>query len=296
MDNLTYAAARIAPVRLGRYYVKEYLTSGGFACIHRAITRSGETLCAKIGRTPNDSLLHEFRVMQALQDNAMFGDRFVRVHYQGRHMTHSIMIMDLMGQSIDAHLDERYSDKCIAMIAIQILYRLESIHRQGLCHGDLKPANIVSGRGKNEKVLYLIDFAAAQYYIDPATLQHRTDGVVKQPQGSFFFKSHRRHRRLILTRKDDLESLAYTLAYLGNNTLPWLGEYNVQMIERLKRWTAEEKIFRDMHSVFHRFLSYVRDMQFNTTPDYQAIRKMFRDMLADGGIKVDYNFDWLQRR
>lgn len=46
------------------------------------------------------------------------------------------------------------------MIAIQMLQRLESIHKFGYVHRDLKPANIMVGKnGKGEmSIIYLIDF------------------------------------------------------------------------------------------------------------------------------------------
>lgn len=44
------------------------------------------------------------------------------------------------------------------MIGIQLLKRLEALHKLGYVHGDIKPANIMFGRGKNKNTLYLIDF------------------------------------------------------------------------------------------------------------------------------------------
>ena len=56
---------------------------------------------------------------------------------------------------------KKFSIKTITMIALQMLQRLESIHKYGYVHRDLKPANIMVG--KNFKtheltVVYLIDF------------------------------------------------------------------------------------------------------------------------------------------
>jgi len=47
------------------------------------------------------------------------------------------------------------------MIALQMLQRLESIHKYGYVHRDLKPANIMVGKNfKTQEltVVYLIDF------------------------------------------------------------------------------------------------------------------------------------------
>ena len=56
--------------------------------------------------------------------------------------------------------DKRFSVKTVTMIALQILQRLESIHKYGYVHRDLKPANMmVSKNSKGElSIIYLIDF------------------------------------------------------------------------------------------------------------------------------------------
>lgn len=50
------------------------------------------------------------------------------------------------------------------MIGLQMLQRLESIHKFGYVHRDLKPANIMVGKNsRNEPALiYLIDFGLAK--------------------------------------------------------------------------------------------------------------------------------------
>jgi serine/threonine protein kinase len=48
--------------------------------------------------------------------------------------------------------------KHILMIGQQLLIRLRDLHSLNLVHGDLKPANIMLGKGKLKNTLYLIDF------------------------------------------------------------------------------------------------------------------------------------------
>jgi serine/threonine protein kinase len=72
--------------------------------------------------------------------------------------------MDLLTSSLkdlkDQMEDKRFSVKTVTMIALQILQRLESIHKYGYVHRDLKPANMmVSKNSKGElSIIYLIDF------------------------------------------------------------------------------------------------------------------------------------------
>jgi len=43
---------------------------------------------------------------------------------------------------------------------------LEGIHARGVLHRDLKPHNFLMGRGRFEKLLYLVDFGLAKQYCD----------------------------------------------------------------------------------------------------------------------------------
>jgi serine/threonine protein kinase len=76
--------------------------------------------------------------------------------------------MDLLHSSLkdlkDQQEEKIFSVKTVTMIGLQMLHRLESIHKFGFIHRDLKPANIMVGKNsKNEPtVIYLIDFGLAK--------------------------------------------------------------------------------------------------------------------------------------
>jgi serine/threonine protein kinase len=45
------------------------------------------------------------------------------------------------------------------MLGLQMLQRLEAIHKFNYIHRDLKPANVMTGRNKSDShIIYLIDF------------------------------------------------------------------------------------------------------------------------------------------
>jgi len=48
------------------------------------------------------------------------------------------------------------------MKGIQLIKRLQVFHSLGYVHGDIKPANIMFGRGKYKNTLYLIDFGLSK--------------------------------------------------------------------------------------------------------------------------------------
>lgn len=60
----------------------------------------------------------------------------------------------------------------MALIAEQLLTRLESVHSKFLLHRDLKPENFMIGCGDKSQVIHLIDFGFGKLYQDPKTKQH----------------------------------------------------------------------------------------------------------------------------
>ena len=75
--------------------------------------------------------------------------------------------MDQLGQNLkelkEAQEEHKLSVKTVTMIGIQLLQRLESIHKFGYVHRDLKPANIMIGRNKSDShFIYLIDFGLSK--------------------------------------------------------------------------------------------------------------------------------------
>lgn len=65
-------------------------------------------------------------------------------------------------------------------IFYQCLERLECLHNNGYIHCDIKPENIMLGRKKNYKTIYLIDFSLSEKYVDK-------DGeILEEPAHSVF--------------------------------------------------------------------------------------------------------------
>ena len=108
-------------------------------------------------------------------------------------------------------------------IGIQIITRLEQIHRKGFVHRDIKANNFTIGRGDKANIVYIIDFGLAKKYKDLKTGQHIAIRGGKSLVGTARYASIASHDGYEQCRRDDLESLGYLLLYFLRGKLPWQG-------------------------------------------------------------------------
>lgn len=98
---------------------------------------------------------------------------------------------------------------------------MEHIHKVGYIHRDTKPENMMIGRGKKEKEIFMIDFGLAKRYKHPTNGRHIPIKYDKSLIGTARYASLNAHRGIELSRRDDLEELGYVAIYLLKGSLPW---------------------------------------------------------------------------
>lgn len=95
------------------------------------------------------------------------------------------------------------------------------MHNQAFIHRDIKPENFLMGVGANSHVVYLVDLGFVNRIIDPKTKKHIEYQKRESLTGTATFASINAHNGDELSRRDDLESIAYVLIYLLRGKLPW---------------------------------------------------------------------------
>ena len=182
------------------------------------------------------------------------------------------------------------------MLTIECLKILKNIHDKGIIHRDIKPENIVIG--DNDKgIVYLIDFGLSNIFFDNNHHIPFTKG--KNLTGTMRYASIRNHLGYEQSRRDDLESLFYTLIYLGKGKLPWQGipaktkkEKN-EKICQLKRRISIKEVCGDLPSEYRILLLYIRNLSFNERPNYEKIINIFELLLQRYNQKHDLLYDWV---
>lgn len=238
----------------------------------------------------NVYLDHEHKIYRILDGAPGFARPF---EYEAKD-GNAILALDLLGNNINdifRQHNHRFSLKTVLLLADQMLLRLQYLHFKGIIHRDIKPTNFVIGMEKRQNTVYLIDFGLAKFYKNPMTNKHIDYCTKKRFIGTMAFASLNAHRGIELSRRDDLESLAYLLIYFLRGSLPWITP-NQQDAYHTKMSFSTSMLCDGIPKEFEMLLNCARCLDFEEDPDYNGYRAMFRDLFIRLGFEYDYDFCW----
>ncbi len=165
-----------------------------------------------------------------------------------------------------------------------------------------------------------MDFGFASRYIDPDTNQHKKMMKHGSCLGTPRYASLNVHKGYSLSRRDDLESVAYMLIFFMKGTLPWSGlvlkknenrwavilevcvcvsscyvsgpPFDCSPLEQVKQRVAIRDLCRNLPPQFAKFLEYTRKLGFAEDPDYSYMKGLFTDLLAEMKYHQTHIFNW----
>ncbi|KAG9301455.1 hypothetical protein G9A89_018127 [Geosiphon pyriformis] len=226
------------------------------------------------------------------------------VYYFGQEGLHNILVVDLLGPSLEDLFDmcgRKFTIKTVVMVAKQMLTRVQTIHEKNLIYRDIKPDNFLIGRPgtKGANVVHVVDFGMAKQYRDPKTKQHIPYRERKSLSGTARYMSINTHLGREQSRRDDLEALGHVFMYFLRGGLPWQGlkaANNKQKYEKIgekKQSTQIKELCEGFPEEFGIYLNYVRQLGFEENPDYDFLRELFTKVLKISNEVEDGVYDWM---
>eukprot|EP00403_Amphidinium_massartii_P011651 CAMPEP_0178412458 /NCGR_PEP_ID=MMETSP0689_2-20121128/22026_1 /TAXON_ID=160604 /ORGANISM="Amphidinium massartii, Strain CS-259" /LENGTH=428 /DNA_ID=CAMNT_0020033707 /DNA_START=76 /DNA_END=1359 /DNA_ORIENTATION=+ len=279
----------------GRFKVKRKIGSGSYSEVYLGIdTATLDKVAIKAewkGAEKTDKLHGEVMLYQKLgRSNAV-----PAIHWFGVEGEYSLMVMDLLGPSLDSLLKEykRFSLRTTLLLANQMLERLEYVHDRGIVYRDIKPHNFLLGRGETKDHVYIVDFGLSKRYWSSKHGKHIRMRKHIGHVGTVRYSSLKQMQGYEASRRDDLEALGYVLMHFLRGTLPWQGikaknRRKKHALIQLKKVEATNgadcELCRGHPQEFADYLRYCRDLDFEERPDYTMLRGKFRCLYIAQGF------------
>ena len=154
------------------------------------------------------------------------------------------------------------------------------------------------GHQQNSTTLYIIDYGLSKTYCDLETGEHILYRKNCKMAGTIRYSSYRTHLGYEQSRRDDLESLGYTIIYLLTGNLPWQGvkgdtkseKYN--KVLEVKKNIKIDKLCYGLPKVISDYMTACKSLEFEQTPDYESLREGFKNYLAENNYD-NIPFDWI---
>ena len=109
------------------------------------------------------------------------------------------------------------------------------------------------------------------------------------------------------SRRDDMESLAYSIIYLLKGELPWQGLQNddsddlnehMSFLKQSQRHPTQNNLpiwhpNPNIEQMLNSYFSILSSCNFEDAPDYLKLRRSVKECFIAEGFEMDSHFDWL---
>jgi serine/threonine protein kinase len=268
---------------------------GAFGEIYSAIdvlTGSFWALKTESLEARRKTLEFEYQILRQLQSS----QHFAKLGTLGRCGEFAFFSMEILGPSLSALLrriePRRFSFSSGVRAAYHILKCIESFHRFGFVHRDIKPGNVLT-RENAEFPLVLIDFGLSRVYVNQETGQHLPQRARVGFRGTRAYASRYAHLGQDLSRRDDLISWFYLTFELMIGPLPWRRCTDKSQVlfykENFEIRPRVETIAPELFEVW----KHIAKLGFQDAPNYGFVYHNLMKIIEHHAFGMGNPFDWL---
>ena len=284
-----------------KYKPIKLIGAGTFSSVYEGINIKDKTKVALKIEEKNSKI--SLLKSEAFNIFSLQGFGIIKFISFGHSKDFNVLVEPLLGEtlySLFLRLRKNFTLKDICLIAIQTLERIEHIHSKGYLHGDIKPENFVIGID-DQRIIYVIDFGLSKKYRSDRTGNHIQFCVTKKMNGTARYASTNSLRGVEISRRDDLESLAYMLLYFLMKKLPWQGirantlQNRYKKIYYMKKKLINDETFLSLPKEIQEFYKDIKKLKFEEKPNYNKLKEYFRILLNKNELNEDGNFSWINK-
>jgi casein kinase I family protein HRR25 len=255
-----------------KYKIIEKIGQGSFGEIYKGQNiRTNQPVAIKVELIKNNTMLlkNESTFYQYLKDVKCIPN----IKWFGKDDNNYYMVIDLLGNSLQCLKEKKniFTLRDTLHIGIYIINLLKNLHEKFLIHRDIKPDNFLFGLNDKSSQLYLIDFGFCKTYVvnNLHIKMRKTSNLIGTP----IYASINAHNLLELSRRDDLESLAYMLIFFSEGKLDWQYDFCNDIIIKKKENLQINSL---LSPSLIEFIKYIKTLAFDETPDYLKLINMFK--------------------
>ncbi|EGR32080.1 hypothetical protein IMG5_097570, partial [Ichthyophthirius multifiliis] len=277
--------------------------------------QSDQNVLIKIEETKyrHPQLLYEGKILQNLQGGIGIPSMFWYKKKKRRQIKKKIrcgqegdnnfLVMEELGESLEQlfqNCNRKFSLKTVLMIGVQILKSIEYMHYKSYINREINSQNFHLGiQLQNINKIFQLNFGSAKKYKDSQTHEHIPFREKKPLIGASRFASINAHLGYELSRRDDIESLAYMLIYFLKGSLPWKGlkmtnkQAKFQKVKEIKTKQSIQELCKGCPKSIELFLEYSRSLGFEDKPDYTYLKGILLETFHNQGFIFDFIYDWV---
>lgn len=209
------------------------------------------------------------------------------------------LVLERFGKDVDELFisnGRRFDITTVLMLGLRVVDALEYIHCHEYTHGDIKGSNLMMGFSKSKSgQVYLLDYGLVYRFNPEGNHKEYKEDPKRKHDGTAEFTSRDAHNGVVTSRRSDLEILGYVMLQWLCNRLPWensLEDKEYVKNEKIRYMSDIPKLMRDCFHGNHpaeiqKYLEYINTLKYQQEPDYEFIRKLFKDGLKKRGCTDD---------